>query len=618
MAVEARKFPQEIERAFGDLPPPALAFLKTLSVKFEPFAVPLTNDPDQNDIRGFEMLAYGPGGASYGALLGQAKAAGVSEGVLGVALFKVALLSAEALAREMAGQVPGQVLETLVCTFNVNGAMLKESSFAKTLKAIQRPAYSVLLEASEDLTPADVKGLRDALDSREKWLGLALDDSDELAHDTRVLLENRVKLVKADGKYVRKLYRDKERAPEYMLSRLLELRKDRIPFVAEGVETEAMKHYLHDRWEVNAHSELWMQGYHISLPKPWSKVLRPLGRAAKKPKGYVLPATGETAMPPAPQSPPPADAPTGKSPEAASSSIAVYKAKQQKAEKEAVVPPQPDSALDSRLVEEIAAVLADEPLLLAPMVSKLRLEADAAVETVARALVALPIQEAIEDILVPVTRVALRRAGGLRGQTGRILWSGASAIFGWLCLKVANRGDDNSSLPAWKLNTEELFAVEAFVARSVPRPVDAVWTKGTPDIRGRGALASDEEGGWSDDRYQALLFRLFTLVWPAVKTSSDKARYRRLTGREMERLRDQLAAYGKAESGKTRAFYLALPESPGTADYVTLFTRLKADLPGLTIVLYQATSGASALLVPESAFLASVELFLEIEHDPRL
>ena len=292
MVVEARKFPNEIQKSFSNQAPNSLEFLKTLAVKFEPFAVPLTHNPDQNDIRGFEMLAYGPGGVSYGALLGQAKAAGVSKSLLGIALFKVALLSAEALTCEMedqvSGQVSGKVLEKLVFTFNVNGPMLKEGGFAKILNAMRRPAYSVMLEASEDLTTDDVKALRHVLDQRKDWLKLALDDSDQLAHDTRVLLENRVKLVKADGQYVSKLYRDKEQAPDFMLSRLLDLRQDSIPFVAEGIETEAMKYYLHDRWNVNAHSELWMQGWHIQVPEPWASVLEPINPDRELPKAYVL------------------------------------------------------------------------------------------------------------------------------------------------------------------------------------------------------------------------------------------------------------------------------------------------------------------------------------------
>lgn len=290
MAVEAKTFPDEMERTFGDVAPEALAFLKMLAVKFEPFAVPLTNDPEQNDLRGFELLAYGPGGASYGQLLGKARNAGVSEGLLGVALFKVALLGAGALAARMERKVSGRVLKSLVFSFNVNGAMLKEPRFATLLDGIQAPPFGVLLEASEDLQTADVEPLRRLLDEHKAWMGLALDDSDELDDDPRKLLVNRARLVKVDGKYVRKLYKRRERSDDYVMQRLLELKRQGVPFVAEGVEERATKRYLHDRWDVSAHGELWMQGWHIQAPQPWTSVLVPLDSAPDVPKGYVLPA----------------------------------------------------------------------------------------------------------------------------------------------------------------------------------------------------------------------------------------------------------------------------------------------------------------------------------------
>lgn len=58
---------------------------------------------------------------------------------------------------------------------------------------------------------------------------------------------------------------------------------------ATDIAASIGKRYLLDRWDVNAHSELWMQGYHIQSPEPWNQVLQPLNPDPQKPEGYVLP-----------------------------------------------------------------------------------------------------------------------------------------------------------------------------------------------------------------------------------------------------------------------------------------------------------------------------------------
>lgn len=289
MAVEARTFPDEIQKSFGDLQAPAVDFLKTLAVKFEPFGVPLNNNPNENDLRGFEMLAYGPGGASYGQLVGQAKRAGVEEAILGTALFKVAFLSAEAVTEAMKDLVQGRVLEGFVFTFNIDAPMLMERRLENIVTQLRKPSFSVFLEASENLRPAHVEPLVRLLQKRDSWLKLALDDANDLPAGTRRGLMDRIELVKADGKYVRKLYDDETYLPGTMLPALQNLRQDRKSFVAEGIESADMKNFLVDRWDVSAHGELWMQGYHIRVPKPWSDVLCPLNPDPELPKAYVLP-----------------------------------------------------------------------------------------------------------------------------------------------------------------------------------------------------------------------------------------------------------------------------------------------------------------------------------------
>ena len=277
MKPAALKFPHEVEtllrtaQAWDGLTPAAKTLLLGLGVKLEPFVVPLRVAPGQNDLRGFECLAYGDGGLPFGMLQNDARAAGLREGLLSLTLFHVALLTGQALVKRVGSAVPGSLWQQLRFSINVDAALLAEPAFGALLDSLPRPPFPVLL------------------DRHESWLGLALDDSDELAHDTRSLLTPRVRLVKADGRYVRKLYRDRDRAPDFCLARLRELRQPDHPFVAEGVESDDLKRYLQDRWQVSAHGELWMQGYHIQVPDPWSTFLTPLGTDPQQPQGYVVP-----------------------------------------------------------------------------------------------------------------------------------------------------------------------------------------------------------------------------------------------------------------------------------------------------------------------------------------
>ena len=295
MKPAAHKFPHEVEtllrtaQAWDGLTPAAKTLLLGLGVKLEPFVVPLRVAPGQNDLRGFECLAYGDGGLPFGMLQNDARAAGLREGLLSLTLFHVALLTGQALVKRVGSAVPGSLWQQLRFSINVDAALLAEPAFGALLDSLPRPSFPVLLEASENLQVEHARPLRVLLDRHESWLGLALDDSDELAHDTRSLLTPRVRLVKADGRYVRKLYRDRDRAPDFCLARLRELRQPDHPFVAEGVESDDLKRYLQDRWQVSAHGELWMQGYHIQVPDPWSTFLTPLGTDPQQPQGYVVP-----------------------------------------------------------------------------------------------------------------------------------------------------------------------------------------------------------------------------------------------------------------------------------------------------------------------------------------
>lgn len=294
MAPEARRFPKEVEGFLRDfnlwdgLSPAARETLMNLGVKLEPFAVPQRAAPGQNDLFGFECLAYGAGGRAYGDLLRLARDQKIDDALLGLTLFRVALLTANALVDVTGSTVLGSVWSELFVSINVDAAMLHSSVFIRLLDQIPKPPFQVFLEASENLQPEHVTALRRILDRHESWLKLALDDSDELAHDTRELLRPRVALVKADGRYVRKLYRDRDKAPDFMLSRLLELRQPGKPFVAEGIEHEDLKLYLKQRWDVSANGELWMQGYHIHVPAPWGEALAPIHDEPAQPQGYAL------------------------------------------------------------------------------------------------------------------------------------------------------------------------------------------------------------------------------------------------------------------------------------------------------------------------------------------
>ena len=610
MTVVARTFPREIRDFFTQaglwdgMTPEAQTILQGLGVKLEPFGVPLEASPDRNDIRGFEMLAYGAGGTCYGAIIGPARKAKLSDGILGVALFKVALLTALALVQEMGGKISGRVWEKLCFSINVDAAMLALPIFAELLKHTPRPPFQLLLEASENLLPEHAAPLRVLLDRHEKWLGLALDDSDELAYDTRTLLTPRVRLVKADGKYVRKLYRDRERGPNFMLSRLLELRQDRVPFVAEGVETEDIKAYLQQRWDVSAHGELWMQGYHIQVSGPWSTVLQPVGNAVSRPEAYVLPEP-----------------------------ITIIGGKLEEVE----VPhrdaePWANDALKKNLMNVLRhrKVLQER---LAIHCSSLPKDAEMLNRAV-EALASVGIYDAIERVLVSVTDELIAEAGGWGTDAAVKVFQEAALVFNLICASAAAAGKSVSegevgagneaagkALPVL-LSAGSLCTVEAHIAGGAGRPTFLQYQvkRGKPSIRNPEAIVAHEEAGWGMDfPLERLLLRIWHLVKPAAgrqpKPDGSMPKDDELLSADEinKHLRSELASLLNTRRTR-RLHYLALDsalkdEPPGLLD------ALADVLPEFTIVRFRSPQGDVALAVDsEERFVSAITRFLELAH----
>lgn len=274
---------------------------------------------------------------------------------------------------------------------------------------------------------------------------------------------------------------------------------------------------------------------------------------------------------------------------------------------------------EARLEREITDVLARAHEFRSKMAEKLGLHHSSDASAVARGLLCRHTQEVVEQVLVPGTRELLREGNGLSATKGRTLWHEANAVFCWLCLRVAN-GDvlaSGESLPM--LTSCELFSVEAHVARATPRPASLKWTPGTPEVRGRGAVLADGEGGWAPEaRYHQLLVRLWNLVFPGLAHGSKQpgtAALDPLTKGELEKLKGELASLKDTDFARFRAYYLVLKESGRDPDLEQALKKLGSDFPGLAVVIYHAGAGEAALLVPESRFVAAVRRFLEIEQE---
>ena len=605
MPAAAITFPAEVEQFFADeghwekFTAGGKALLQGLGVKLEPFGVPQKANPDRNDIHGFELLAYGPQATSYGQLFTQAKTFEVPKGILGIALFKVAMLTAKALVQVDGGRVSGKTWERLFFSINVDADMLGNPLFARLLQTMRRPEFSVLLEASEELQPDAAKPLRELLDDYQSWLGLALDDSDTLAHDTRTLLAPRVRLVKADGKYVQRLYRDRERAPDHVLSRLRELRQDRVPFVAEGVETKAIKNFLHQRWNVSAHGELWMQGYHIQLPPDFLPYLKPISMEnPEQPKGYILPERDSPVM---------------------DSGIVVVTAADDSGDGQPDPDASADPAFEELLRRELAAILARHPILEASIAVQTSQSQGATREAVISALLSRSVVDSI-DILGKATLELLRAAGGLDTENGKAIWHTANILLGWLCRRAANGERDSEAGPAtsnYNLATETLCAVEVYVANQGGRLPTFKFTTGKADVPGLGAAEGKRisESGWnSDRRFEQLLVELQAVMFPAEILdigrvgNSIEVQLKFMKSKLLKELKDK----------KTRNYFNYLPVNVKCIDpeYNGLLQRLVDALPGLTIVYYCLDSGTKALLVAnEYDFTTAVRSFHEIRPE---
>lgn len=291
-----RTFPKEMARFLSDfqldagLSDEGRALLLNLGSKFEPFAIPSHVGSNVNLVKGFELLALGSDGESYPILLDRARRAGV-ESLLGVALFKVALLSADALYNEIESKISDQDWCKFRFSINVDSGMLMNTAFLRLIERAVRRPYQLLFEASEGLRiPKEVDALFVILNEADNWAELALDDTDVASLYVREKLSSRTRFIKVDRAVVEYLYGREQDDKGKMIQRIQSLRMGNEAVIVEGVSSRDMKRYLHKNWNVSSHGELWMQGYHMQLPPNWTQdgILVPLSSTPESPEGYVL------------------------------------------------------------------------------------------------------------------------------------------------------------------------------------------------------------------------------------------------------------------------------------------------------------------------------------------
>lgn len=301
MTTQAQTYPTEVEAFFrrrgrwDDFTPEQREILKGLAVRFEPFAVPHNHNPDENDLMGFELLAYAGPGKTPADLYRAAKSAGLSAGDLGVALFEVGLCTTRSLVQQAGASIRRQQWQNLVISLNVDQDMLADAPRAGLGDSLATHSAPFILgiEANEDLMVGHVRPMQELLACQGTgWL--ALDDSNAGNLNAQAALRPRVRMVKVDWKCFQRLYEEELSREHRLCPGLLQWLDDyesTTCLVVEGVETKPMKDTLQRVWKEEGRGRaLWMQGHHIRIPPPWDRWLVPLGGDPQQPKAYILPA----------------------------------------------------------------------------------------------------------------------------------------------------------------------------------------------------------------------------------------------------------------------------------------------------------------------------------------
>ncbi|MGB0720958.1 MAG: hypothetical protein ACPGU7_01060 [Gammaproteobacteria bacterium] len=254
------------------------------------------------------MLAYGPGGESFGGIMGAMKRLDCPDDIGRLALFIAGLCTARELrswwSRKGYGNARGKVF-----TINVDTDLLASPLLRLAMDRFLDQAAPICVEVNEDVQADGVGEFKDlAVDYREE-LTLALDDAHEMDDIVRLRLESTVAIAKVSNKKAAKLFALRGENPDYVLRQMANVRVPGKPTIVEGIEDPGHLRFLENHWNTDTHGTLWVQGYHLAPADQWREILTPLSADPMKPEAFVLPVsstdstaeavrTGDEAPPP--------------------------------------------------------------------------------------------------------------------------------------------------------------------------------------------------------------------------------------------------------------------------------------------------------------------------------
>ncbi|MBI4545437.1 MAG: EAL domain-containing protein, partial [Gemmatimonadetes bacterium] len=291
VAFEAVTFPQDVARALEEAAPDAWRqldadrqeFLCSLTCRLQPFVQVVGPTPVPHVI-GFEALATTLQGEGFGQIAGAGRALGIPSELVHMAVFRVALRTANTL-RELAEQEGFPNARRLLVSVNLDPEILRNRGFDPWLYHSSHLFFQGLaFEVSEKSAGTDLALLPKL--GAAYGLRFVLDDVNEMSEEARTRLAPHAEMAKLDVREFQRLVEAAGQDPPETIRALSRFRLEGKPFLVEGVESHWQEQYLARHWDAKSLGSLFGQGYLFEPGEPWSRWLAPLPEGAAR--GFVL------------------------------------------------------------------------------------------------------------------------------------------------------------------------------------------------------------------------------------------------------------------------------------------------------------------------------------------
>ena len=250
-------------------------FLGGVSVKLEPMSVILPREPVLQTV-GFELLAFSLAtGKSFGGIVQDAAAAGVSGELCRFWVMLKAFESIDVL-KKIWQQKLGSSVDAMCFTVNLDDVLLDSPHLYRFIDRFynRNIAASTLFEINEHCSVAQVAKIQTLITTH--GIRAAIDDGDKMQSEVRRDLASHVEMGKLDAFTTLRLLSDGYANPAATIDEIARHRLGGKPYVIEGVENDMYLRFLQANW--TAGGKVIAQGYGIAPSSPFDEALVPVER----------------------------------------------------------------------------------------------------------------------------------------------------------------------------------------------------------------------------------------------------------------------------------------------------------------------------------------------------